>query len=63
LLVVSDRPRPFVKIGKTETTHAAIFENFILGERSVGVSTIEFEPENERIAAQLKLDNEERRHI
>jgi hypothetical protein len=52
-----------VKIGKTETTHAAIFKNFILGERSVEVSTIKSEPENERIAAQLKLHNEERRHI
>jgi hypothetical protein len=52
-----------VKIGKTETTHATIFENFILGERRVEVSTIETEPENERIAAQLKLHHEERRHI
>jgi hypothetical protein len=36
-------------IGKTETTHATIFESFILGERSVEASTIGFEPENKEL--------------
>jgi hypothetical protein len=42
LLVVSERPRPFVRTGKMVTTNRAILENLILVERSVEVSITEF---------------------